>query len=516
MSLYGKEKIWFLIDRLLDERELTPSGQPISLHPMNDLNNHYGKMDFIQLAEKLEKEHRAIKLLNNVPTDQTYGKYQVELLSGFDEYVAELRKDPKYMEFIGEVPEPPKIPKISFTETSARRNGVITGKEKIQAIVATINDGYKGLVTGSSVTLYSGNLEQKGVLLEEQGKVLKTLANDEKVIKYTAKKQYKSRADIHPRDQVDIYEGSEDRFEADEVFEKVLSQVEYRIEVLSGFEDFANETLGDLELQYRQNVYSLKLLYKCLIAIVDSVVEDGLVVEDEGLDSVYVHLMAYRDGLLSRPQMEKWKSSVPEIYETLMGNLEDISEGWRYARVEVLRYYARLQKEWVLQGKPEFELSDEVESVLEEVSEQIERHTKISKQANDEFDAYVDELGKQVRAISTGQPNSPAKDNTISSNQNNLDKVRFDHRSSVLSMGSKECQIPDESLEYYVCKLVFKNRQLAANEDDILENSVKSQDSKRAVYDAMLRVNKKAKTYLGIEKLLFFKSAKVRINKKYQ
>jgi hypothetical protein len=106
MSLYGKEKIWFLVNRLLDEREVTSSGQPVALHPANDLNKHYLRQDLINIAEKLEKEHNAVKLLNVAPTDQTYGKYLFELLPDFDNYILELRKDPKYLDWIGEKPEP--------------------------------------------------------------------------------------------------------------------------------------------------------------------------------------------------------------------------------------------------------------------------------------------------------------------------------------------------------------------------------------------------------------------------
>lgn len=103
MSLHGKEKIWFLINRLLDEREVTPNGQPVALHPTNDLNNHYSPMDFIQLTAKIQKDHKAIKLLNSAPTDQMLGKYMIELLPNFDNYVQELRKDPKYLDWIGEL-----------------------------------------------------------------------------------------------------------------------------------------------------------------------------------------------------------------------------------------------------------------------------------------------------------------------------------------------------------------------------------------------------------------------------
>lgn len=100
--------------------------------------------------------------------------------------------------------------------------------------------------------------------------------------------------------------------------------------------------------------------------------------------------------------------------------------------------------------------------------------------------------------------------------ENQSNKVVFNVGTGTLILGSKTCDIPDETLEYYICRFTFKNRQVAAKEDDILEKSVKSQDSQRAVYDAMLRVNKKVKDTLGLEKLLVYKAAKLRINKKYQ
>lgn len=105
MALHGKEKIWFLVNRLIDEREITPAGQLIGLHPANDLNNYYLPQDFINLLSKLEKEENAAKFIS-LPTDQTYLKYQVKLLPGFDKYVVKLEEDPEYLEWSGKKPKP--------------------------------------------------------------------------------------------------------------------------------------------------------------------------------------------------------------------------------------------------------------------------------------------------------------------------------------------------------------------------------------------------------------------------
>lgn len=534
MSLHGKEKVYFFINRLIDEREVTEDGKPIGLHPANDLNHHYTPYDIVQMVEKIEKEHNAARLIA-MPTDQTYNKYLVELLPDFDNYVAELRKDPKYIDWIGEKPEniPPKAEQISVNH--ARKNGVMTGKEKIQAVVEEINNKYQGLVTGNTVLLRSGHLEERGLQLHEQNQVLDILANDKKVIKYTAKNEYDSRADIHPRDQVDILEVSMDEADANDMFDKLLEQQQYQVEVLPTFTALAGELLGDAELEHQKDVYLIRLFYNRVIAILDAVISSGVVIEDDKLDFAYVRLTALIEDVLSNPTMRDWKKDAPELYETLLGHAEDIGEGWQYSRTEVLKYYAKLQKYWMLNSQVEFELDEKLTAAFDEIDELVAAHKKAAREAADNWlkrsDAFAKDFRKHKLVIDKQpkpqpnypddapahfdadeeeQPSEPKKSETAN------DKVRFDAKASKLTYNGKSCNIPDETLEYYMCKLVFKNRRSAAKEDDILEYTTKSQDSQRAVYDAHLRVNKRVKQQLGIDKLLSYKAAKVRITAKYQ
>jgi hypothetical protein len=534
MSLHGKEKIYFFINRLIDEREVTEDGKAIGLHPANDLNNNYALMDFVQMVEKIEKEHNAARLIA-MPTDQTYNKYLVELLPDFDNYVAELRKDPKYLDWIGEKPETDKPKSEPISVNHARKNGVMTGKEKIQAVVEDINNKYQGLVTGNTVLLHSGNLEERGLQLHEQQQVLDILAKDKKVIKYTAKNEYDSRADIHPRDQVDILEVSMDEAEANDTFDKLLEQQQYQVEVLPTFAKLADELLGDAELEHQKDVYLLRLFYNRAIAILDAVVSAGVVIEDDKLDFAYVRLTALIEDVIGKPTMKDWQKDAPELYETLLGHAEDIGEGWQYSRTEVLKYYAKLQKYWMLNSQVEFELDDKLTAAFTEIDELIAAHKKAAREAADNWykraDAFAKDFRKKGVVINKEpkpQPNYPDdapahfeddEEEQPSEPKNTeaiQDKVRFDAKASKLTYNGKSCDIPDETLEYYMCKLVFKNRRSAAKEDDILENTTKSQDSQRAVYDAHLRVNKRVRQQFGIEKLLSYKAAKVRINAKYQ
>ncbi|HZM63762.1 MAG TPA: hypothetical protein VFB59_01365 [Candidatus Saccharimonadales bacterium] len=126
------------------------------------------------------------------------------------------------------------------------------------------------------------------------------------------------------------------------------------------------------------------------------------------------------------------------------------------------------------------------------------------------FEYAAAELGN--RPIKANTPHSKQPEHT----PNTQEKVVFDAHASTLSYGGIECDIPDEKLEYYVCKLAFKNRRIAAKETDILSAANKELAGNRAIYDAVRRINQKAKDGLNIQNLLSFKAGKVRVNKNFQ
>ena len=165
MSLHGKEKIWILVNRLQDEREVTTAGQPIALHPTQELNNHYLPMDLISLAEKLEKEKNAIKLLNAMPTDQTYGKYLFELLPDFDKYVSELEDDPDYLEWSGKKPKPKKpyfdpSRQVDFSKTSEQNKDKYISVGQIEELEKMPQAERTRVLLNSSTTILQLSLKR--------------------------------------------------------------------------------------------------------------------------------------------------------------------------------------------------------------------------------------------------------------------------------------------------------------------------------------------------------------------
>ncbi len=51
--MIGKEKIYFLLNKIDDQRILTPSGQPVLIHPFGDLKGHYPDVELLMLLKKL-------------------------------------------------------------------------------------------------------------------------------------------------------------------------------------------------------------------------------------------------------------------------------------------------------------------------------------------------------------------------------------------------------------------------------------------------------------------------------
>lgn len=94
--------------------------------------------------------------------------------------------------------------------------------------------------------------------------------------------------------------------------------------------------------------------------------------------------------------------------------------------------------------------------------------------------------------------------------------VTFDEEDSRLLKGSHYVKIPDGTIEYYVCKMIFADRQKFQTDTDILEEYDKGNINLRPVYQAVLRVNKKAEDVLGLDNLLIRGRDKTALNEKYR
>lgn len=91
--------------------------------------------------------------------------------------------------------------------------------------------------------------------------------------------------------------------------------------------------------------------------------------------------------------------------------------------------------------------------------------------------------------------------------------IEFDLKKSVLYRGHREVQIPENSLEYFVCKLVFEEIDKPQLDLNVLEAAGKDILDQRAIEQAVRRVNKKAKANLQLKNdLLLRRKQKTLLN----
>jgi hypothetical protein len=103
----GKEKIYFLVNRIIAKDEITVSGDDILLHPANDLNKKYDINELTNIMKILVNQ----SVIKNVklPSEDTNWYLSLKTASGFKSYVNKMKQEPRYQDFTGTKSKPKKL-----------------------------------------------------------------------------------------------------------------------------------------------------------------------------------------------------------------------------------------------------------------------------------------------------------------------------------------------------------------------------------------------------------------------
>jgi len=160
----GKQKLYFLLNSIDDVREISPSGQPLKIDPMNDLNNSFREIELTRLFTKLEKDEQVLRVLKAPGRIKTIefvegiipdepipenddGCWHIELLPTFDSYFLKIQQEPEYQKFA-----PSRIP--AGSSISSGKKPLMTYEEKLDLIVKAIVEAKKATRKDQSTTLY--------------------------------------------------------------------------------------------------------------------------------------------------------------------------------------------------------------------------------------------------------------------------------------------------------------------------------------------------------------------------
>lgn len=192
----GKEKLYFLLDAIIDARAIAPSGQPLIIDPTNDLNRKFRDIELKQLFIKLENDEKILKVLQipnistasidivedfdpyDQPASNNDGCWHIELLPAFDPYFLHIQQEPEYQGFTGKLPPIQVRPKLSRKSL-----------EKIWTILQEIEDKRGIALTGEDIAIQQAHLSKTHngidakVASDERLKILKKLEREDGAIK---------------------------------------------------------------------------------------------------------------------------------------------------------------------------------------------------------------------------------------------------------------------------------------------------------------------------------------------
>src|SRR3989304_3633105 len=109
----GKEKLYFLLGRIEDARDIAPSGKPLRIDPIEDLNNKFSIKELSNLFIKFAEDEKVLTLLKAPsrvkaeleeldPYDYSDdGLWYIQLFPKFDRYLLETQQEPEYQKFTG-------------------------------------------------------------------------------------------------------------------------------------------------------------------------------------------------------------------------------------------------------------------------------------------------------------------------------------------------------------------------------------------------------------------------------
>lgn len=136
----------------------------------------------------------------------------------------------------------------------------------------------------------------------------------------------------------------------------------------------------------------------CLIY--DAVTGGNVGFEDGLIDRNYLLLSIRLDKIFAKDKFSELREARPFIYDTLMGNFEDLDMSYEFMRPELWGFYGKLERLWLEQADTvggAFELEDNEQKLLDDTDKAIEQHTKRKDRLNINFEKQLDAVAVKMK-----------------------------------------------------------------------------------------------------------------------
>ncbi len=187
------------------------------------------------------------------------------------------------------------------------------------------------------------------------------------------------------------------------------NELQKHINDLSGSGDNAKSN-GDLD--YKQSLFLLKTFYSKILEILDAFAGGYIAVRNNVINHYYTVLNSLVDDTLNKKGFEELKNAKPELFESLIGDIEDFDVEWEFGSKRAYDFLGKIEKLYILSGSPVFSLPDEMKIFLQKADEAVSEHRKycyeqwqkMEKRAQNYKEQWDKQWSKDDKTTETKQP----------------------------------------------------------------------------------------------------------------
>jgi|GEM_PF-3799712 hypothetical protein len=146
---------------------------------------------------------------------------------------------------------------------------------------------------------------------------------------------------------------------------------------------------------FRQSLFLLRTFYSKNLEILEAFMSGYIAVRNTVINNFYTILSALIDNILNQKGFEDLKKEKPELFESLIGDLE-ISDMWEFVSPKAYDFLGKIEKNYILACSPIFELPKEMEILLKKSDEAIIAHKEFCRS---EWEKIKPQFEKQATII---------------------------------------------------------------------------------------------------------------------
>lgn len=190
---------------------------------------------------------------------------------------------------------------------------------------------------------------------------------------------------------------------------KTLSdKVSYEFELTEHQKTAFNELKNNFA--YLRDLQMLMIYWGKMCELYDAISGGYVGFEDGLLNRHYLLLTVRIEKILAKDEFAEFDEK-PFIYDSFMGNMEDLDMAYEFMRPELWGYYGKLERLWVekADGLGAFKLEDEEQKLLDDTDKAIAGHRKEKARLNANFEKRLETAAEKYNAEQKPTDNTGVK-----------------------------------------------------------------------------------------------------------